>query len=157
MTVERRERLAVSVSSAVFIEDGQGRILLLQQSSENKGFRWGPPGGGMEAHEDPIKNALREVEEEMGVPVELIDLIGIYTTDRGDNSGIGFVFRGKIIQGEIKLREGEIKDARFFTQAEIQELIDTNMLYKPEYNLRAIKDWSNGLSYPIDVVRPIIN
>lgn len=75
---------------------------MLQQATEAKGHRWGPPGGGMLAHENPITCALREGREEIGAEIELIDLIGIYTTDRGDTtSGIGFVFRGKI-QGKIE-------------------------------------------------------
>lgn len=39
MNPEKRERLPVSVSSAVFIEDEQGRLLLLQQTAERKGHR----------------------------------------------------------------------------------------------------------------------
>lgn len=111
----------------------------------------------MEPHENPIMGALREVREEIDVEVELIDLIGIYSIDRGDTaSGIGFVFRGKIVRGEIKLREGEISDARFFTPDEIKQLIATNMLYKPEYNLTGIEDWLNGQSFPLEIVRPIL-
>ena len=157
MSTERRERLPVSVSSAVFIEDEQGRLLLLQQASERKGFRWGPPAGGLEAHEDPIIGALRETREEIGVEVELSNLIGIYSVDRGDTStGIGFVFRGNIVQGEIVLREGEISNARFFNPEEIKQLISEDMLYKPEYNLSGIEDWLNGQSFPLEVVRPLI-
>ena len=107
MSPEKRERLPVSVSSAIFIEDEQGRLLLLQQAAERKGHRWGPPAGGMEAHENPIMGALREAREEIGVEIELIDLIGIYTVDRGDtSSSMGFVFRGKISQGKPPVLRG---------------------------------------------------
>lgn len=154
MNSERRERLPVSVSSAVFIEDDQKRLLLLQQAAERKGYRWGPSAGGMEPHEDPIMTAIREVEEEIGVKVELIDLIGVYTVGRGDNaSGIGFVFRGRIVSGQITPREGEIKDYRFFSSPEIDELISQDMLYKPEYNLSGIQDWLSGRSYPLDAIK----
>ena len=67
MSVERRERLPVSVSSAIFIEDRQGRLLLLQQAADKKGHRWGPPAGGIKAHENPIAGALREAKEEICV------------------------------------------------------------------------------------------
>lgn len=154
MNPEKQERLPVSVSSAVFIEDDQKRLLLLQQASEEKGFKWGPPAGGMNPHEDPIMTALREAEEEIRVKVELTDLVGIYTIDRGDNaSGIGFVFRGRIISGEITPREEEIKDYKFFSPQEIEKLVADGMLYKPEYNIEAIKDWLSGLSYPLKAVR----
>jgi len=156
IVAERRERLPVSVSSAVFIEDEQGRLLLLQQASERKGFRWGPPAGGLEAHEDPIMGALRETREEIGIEVELIDLIGIYSVDRGDKTtGIGFVFRGKITEGKISPREGEISETRFFAPEEIKQLISEDKLYKPEYNLSGIEDWLNGQSFPLEVVRTI--
>ena len=154
--LEKHERLPVSVSSAVFIEDAQGRLLLLQQAAERKGHRWGPPAGGMEAHEDPIKTAQRETNEEIGVKVELKDLVGIYTVDRGNNAtGVGFVFRGQIISGEITPREGEIMDFRFFSPSEMEDLIAADMLYKPEYNLAGIQDWIDGKSFALEVIRPL--
>lgn len=154
--LEKRERLPVSVSSAVFIEDEQGRLLLLQQAAERKEYRWGPPAGGMKAHEDPMMTAQRETEEEIGVSVELKDVVGIYTVDRGDNAvGIGFVFRGQIASGEINPNADEIMDFRFFSPDEIGELIKTNMLYKPEYNLAGIQDWIEGRSFALEVIKPL--
>jgi len=154
--LEKRERLPVSVSSAVFIEDQQGNLLLLRQASERKGYRWGPPAGGMKAHEDPIMTAQRETEEEIGVEVGLKDLVGIYTVDRGDSaSGIGFVFRGQIISGEITPRENEIIDFRFFSPSEIKNLIATDKLYKPEYNLAGIQDWIDGKSFGLEVIKSL--
>jgi len=156
--IEKRERLPISVSAAVFIEDEQGRLLLVQRAKERKGFKWGPPAGGLEPHEDPLAAALREVQEELNVDIELKDMLGIYTVDRGDNnSGIGFVFRGKIISGTPSPKEGEIKDFRYFTSQEIETLILNDLLYKPEYNLDGIKDWLKGRSFPLDVVKQLIN
>ena len=157
MNKEQRERLPVSVSAAVFIEDEQGRLLLLQQEADWKGKKWGPPAGGIEPHEDPIMAALREVREEIGVEVKLVDLIGIYTVDRGNNrTGVGFVFRGEIAEGEIEPRRGEIMNYRFFTPTELKDLIEKDLLYKPEYNLAGIEDWLNNYSYPLDVIKPLL-
>jgi len=158
MSKEQRERLPVSVSAAVFIEDSQGRLLLLQQAAEYKGKKWGPPAGGMHAHENPIDTVLRETKEEIGVEVELINLIGIYTADRGDNAtGIAFCFRAKIVGGEIAPKEGEIMNFSFFTPAEVQEIIKKDQLYKPEYNLPTLKDWLDGHSHPLGIVKPLRN
>lgn len=151
---KKRERLPTSVSSAVFIEDEQGRLLLLQQAAEWKGGKWGPPAGGIHAHEDPIDTVIRETREEIGVGIELVNMVGIYTADRGDSrSGIAFVFRAKIKSGEVRPREGEIADYRFFAPDEIKQLIVEGNLYKPEYNLSGIKDWLDARSYPLDVVK----
>jgi len=150
------ERLPVSVSAAVFIEDDKGKLLLLQQAASRKGYRWGPPAGGMHPHESPVDTAMRETKEEINVDIELIDVLGIYPTDKGgSSSGIGFVFRAKIITGEIQPNPDEIKDCRFFSATEIESLIEEDMLYKPEYNLQSIKDWLEKRSYPLEIIRPL--
>lgn len=154
---EKKERLPVSVSSAVFIEDEQGRLLLVQQAAERKEYKWGPPAGGLEPHEDPIDAALREVREELNVDVELLNILGIYSVDRGEKaSGIGFVFRGKIISGTIYPKEGEINSFRFYSPQEIEKLIKDGLIYKPEYNLDGIKDWLKGVSFPLGVIKNLV-
>ena len=37
---------------------------------------WLPPGGHIEPNEDPVQAVLREVEEETGVPVEVVPPVG---------------------------------------------------------------------------------
>ena len=157
MVEEMRERLPVSVSVAVFITNKEGKLLLLKQTAESKGGKWGPPAGGMHPHENPIETAKRETKEEIGVEVNLIDLVGINTVDRGDEAtGIGFTFRGEILSGEIRVRDGEITDYRFFTPEEVKILMETDMFYKPEYNKLAIEDWLKGESYPLDVIKRLV-
>lgn len=153
---EHRERLPVSVSAAALIQDSAGRLLLVQQASERKGHKWGPPAGEIEAHETPIQAAIRETKEEIGIDVELTDLVGVYTADRGDTRiGIAFVFRGKIVGGKIHCKEGEIETAKYFTKDEIKLLNMRQQLYKPEYNLPSILDWKAGKAYPLEIVREI--
>ena len=154
MTIERKDQLDVSVSAAVYIMDEEGRLLLLKQAAPEKGGKWGPPGGGIKAHEDPIDVAKRETREEIGVEVELIDLIHIKTADRGDAaSGLGFIFRGKILSGEVWFKDREIAECKYFTPDETRTLLESNMLYKPEYNLDGIEDWLKGESYPLGVIK----
>lgn len=110
----------------------------------------------MQAHEDPMKCVHREAMEELGVEIELLNLIGVYSVDRGDGaSGVGFAFRARIVRGVIRLDLEEISAARFFTRPEIQELISRGELYKPEYNIETIGDYWLGRSYSLDLIRPI--
>lgn len=107
---QHRERLPVSVSSAVFLTNEEGHLLLLQQDSERKGYKWGPPAGGLHPNEDPMMCAIRETREEISVDVELERFIGTYTVGRGPTeSGVAFVFTGTIVGGEITPRKGEKK------------------------------------------------
>ena len=54
------------VTSVYILQDDQ--VLLLMHPKLNK---WLPPGGHVEENETPVEAALREVEEETGLAVEL--------------------------------------------------------------------------------------
>ncbi len=153
------ERLSVSVSSAVFIENENGDLLLLRHTTKlgsEDGYKWGPPAGGIEAHEDPLMAAIREVKEEIGVDVKLQNIIGIYSIDRGNcASGLGFTFRGRVISGKFGTDGIENDNWQYFQESELTDLIEQGKLYKPEYNYRAIIDWMDRKSYPLDVVKPL--
>jgi len=149
-----RKRLPVSVSATVFVENEQGHLLLVQQAAPWKEFKWGPSAGGMHCNETPAKTALREFRKELGVGVILVDLLGVYTAKRGPKTtGLGFIFRGRLKSTQFNPKKGEIRDARFFNPEEIQSLIDTGQIYKPEYNLPGIRDWLGGFSFPLEVIR----
>jgi NADH pyrophosphatase NudC (nudix superfamily) len=49
-------------------------------------------------------------------------------------SGLAFVFRGRINGGELKLKEGEIRDAAYFGEDELLAMLSRGEIYKPEYN-----------------------
>lgn len=151
-------RIPVSVSAGVYISDNQGRLLLLQQGIGSQKSQWGPPAGGMGPHEDPLTTAKRKTKKEIGVDVELIDLIGIYTIDRGDeSSAIGFAFRGKLsTNSDLNIKKGEISDFKYFTVNEIKKLLMQGKIYKPEFLTPILEDWIKGSSYPLDVVKSII-
>lgn len=150
------KRMPISVSSAVYIFDNKGKILLLKHICRDGVEKWGPPAGGIEPHETPLDTAIRETYEEIGLKPTLKDIIGIYTLDRGDNpSGIGFNFRGTI-NGEIKLNEFEACDYKYVDFKELKELYSSNKIYKPEYATCAIRDILLGNSYPLTIINPLM-
>lgn len=62
---------------AVVIEDPSGRVLLCQQSQGHR--LWGLPGGRIKAGESPVHAAVRDIREETGTDVQLVDVVGLYT------------------------------------------------------------------------------
>lgn len=108
----------LKVGAAVLIEDG-GKLLLLQRSYEPWKGTWMVPAGYVEADEDPVDAAIREVREETGLVVELGALFHVYYFDddpRGN--GVAFVYKAEKISGNMKIN-GESIDAKYFRWDEV--------------------------------------
>lgn len=58
-----------TVGAMCFIERPDGRLLLVRQAYRRA---WGVPGGLLERREEPSDAAVREVEEEVGIPIVLL-------------------------------------------------------------------------------------
>jgi 8-oxo-dGTP pyrophosphatase MutT (NUDIX family) len=68
-------KLLTSAVAAV-ITDPAGRVLLCQQ---RQGHRlWALPGGKIRDHESPLRAAVRDIQEEVGVEIKLADIVGLY-------------------------------------------------------------------------------
>jgi 8-oxo-dGTP diphosphatase len=67
--VVRRAAPAYTVGAVCVIEDGNGRILLVRHSYRN---HWGLPGGLLARDEEAVDAARREVQEEVGIDVEVV-------------------------------------------------------------------------------------
>ena len=108
----------LKVGAAVIIEQ-DGKLLLLQRAHEPWIGSWMIPAGYVEADEDPMDAAKREVLEETGLNVELGDLVKTYYFDddpRGN--GVAFVYKAAKVIGEISLN-GEATNAGYFGYDEI--------------------------------------
>ncbi len=95
-----------SLTSAVaaVISDPAGRILLCKQSQGH--HRWSLPGGKIRAGESPMHAAIRDIREEIGADVHLLEVVGLYqlTGDTDDDlpDVLVHVFRARL-DGEATL------------------------------------------------------
>lgn len=64
--------------TAVIVND-EGALLLIHKTDNNL---WALPGGGHDAGETISRTVVREVKEETGIDVEIIDIVGLYTDPR---------------------------------------------------------------------------
>lgn len=64
------------VAVTVFVEDQDGRALLIQRSDNGL---WALPGGGQEIGESVTDAAKREVLEETGLTIDVTGVVGIYS------------------------------------------------------------------------------
>lgn len=105
--------------SSVVLVDAAGRILLIERAETGD---WGLPGGFMDPGESFEDTAHREVREELGLGIEQLELLGVfsgpdyyYRYPHGDEVfNVTAAFTARLFGDEIRLDRNEIADARFF-------------------------------------------
>lgn len=92
----------ITSAVAAIISDPAGRVLLCQQSQGHR--LWGLPGGRIRHDESPLHAAVRDIREEVGADVTLLELVGLYqlTGDAADDlpDVLIHVFRARV-DGEV--------------------------------------------------------
>jgi ADP-ribose pyrophosphatase YjhB (NUDIX family) len=89
---------------AAVVRDPAGRVLLCQQSQGHR--LWGLPGGKIRNGESPVHATIRDILEETGAEIEIVDLVGMYQLT-GDSCGTDLpdvlvhVFRGRLEIGDV--------------------------------------------------------
>ena len=112
--------LLLSPAAAACIRDDEGRILLLRRSDGED--LCGLPGGAIEPGERADEAAAREVYEEIGLEVEPVALIGVYSDPEyafaypnGDQvQAVTLFFECRGVGGELLPDMREIVGARYF-------------------------------------------
>jgi 8-oxo-dGTP pyrophosphatase MutT (NUDIX family) len=118
-----RELFEIRMGAYIFNENNE--FLLLQ----NKEGTWGICGGHMEKNEQIIETVHREVKEEVGIEVDVIDQFDMFVIKDGS-----FVvsFACKYKSGEVKILEEEINDYKW---VKIKELNDFNLTFEALPNM----------------------
>jgi len=89
--------------------DPYGRILLLHRNLEDIG-QWELPGGKVEEGETPVMAAVREIQEELGVSVEISRALGSESFEQDDTTYIYHWFLGYITEGVPDVMEADTFD-----------------------------------------------
>ena len=111
-------------SVSVLVLDGT-RLLLVRHSG--LGGTWGVVGGAVEVGESPAAAAVREAAEEIGVDVELVELVGVLggpdfevTYPNGDRAAyVTAVYTARISGGSPVADGDEVSEAVWFELAEV--------------------------------------
>lgn len=118
----------IEFSCGCIILDKDNKVLMEREISRNGDRFWAFPKGHMEDGETEEETAIREVKEEVGLDVKIIDKKSI------DNNY--FLHNGKVLKRviqfiakpvgdtELKLQAEEVEQARFMSLDEARELAD---------------------------------
>lgn len=117
--------LVPSVTAAV--RDASGRVLMIHKIDNDL---WALPGGGMDLGESVADAAVREVQEETGIKVELTGLVGIYSDpghvmayDDGEvRQEFSVCFHASVIDGTARHDGTETKAAEWVEPSQLADL-----------------------------------
>ncbi|MFQ6332128.1 NUDIX hydrolase [Nocardia sp. CWNU-33] len=70
------EANSLKVAVSAFVQDSDGRILMIHRTDNDK---YSIPGGGMEVGETVADAVVREVAEETGIQVRPLGIVGIFS------------------------------------------------------------------------------
>ena len=114
------------VGADVILRDGAGRILLVDPRYKPD---WDVPGGMAEANEAPHEAARREIREELGIDLNVSDLLCVeWVPPHGPwDDSLMFIFDGGELSQEqiagLKIVDRELDDFRFCTKAEAAQML----------------------------------
>jgi len=108
---------------SALVANDQRQVLLSKRNIEPNKGTWDIIGGFLENGEDPIKGLKREFQEELGVEIEVGDIVGIYVDEYANSSKDVFYtfnvfYRVKISKGSPKMNK-EISELKWFKEEEI--------------------------------------
>ena len=137
--------LATSYGSAAAlitdIADGgpSARVLLVKPNYRD---HWNLPGGMLEDGEPPHVGCFREVEEELGLALDLGDLLAVtWAGPEGvrPRPSVSWVFDGGVLAdpSSIVLQEEELDDFRFVPPSALAEYLPAHMAARVTAALRA--------------------
>lgn len=93
------------VVTAAVIERN-GLILLAQRKpGTHMGLKWEFPGGKLEWGEDPRAGLVREIREELGIVIEVGDVVEVVSHTYEDRHIVLMGYRCRYVSGEIQLLE----------------------------------------------------
>jgi ADP-ribose pyrophosphatase YjhB (NUDIX family) len=117
---------SVVPSVVAVVEDDQGRILLIHKTDNDL---WALPGGGHDIGESIAETVVREVKEETGYDVEVVNIVGTYTNPRHvmayDDGEVrqqfSICFSARLLGGELKT-SSESKEVAWIAPADTGRL-----------------------------------
>jgi ADP-ribose pyrophosphatase YjhB (NUDIX family) len=118
-----------------------GKFLLVQEKKPSVYGLWNLPAGKAEKQFSLEENAAKEVKEETGYDAKIVREIAVFHKE-GDKS-VKHTYLAEITDGELKVPEDEILDAKWFSSEEIKKMNEEGKI-RDGWAFRAIDFYKNS-------------
>jgi ADP-ribose pyrophosphatase YjhB (NUDIX family) len=126
------------------IEDSNGNILVCQRNDpkiKDAHLKWDVPGGTNEPGESFKETLIREVKEETGLNIEILELMpGSVSKEWKHEDYLQqteiFCYHCRMISGEIQLGDPKIKDLKWIKPEEELDWISTTKRFIDFFNAK---------------------
>jgi 8-oxo-dGTP diphosphatase len=109
-------------TASALVEDAGGRLLLARRAVEPGEGLWDLPGGYLDEGEHPRAGVVRELQEEAGVEIEPLELLGVWMDRYGEgadaNATLNLYWRARIESGTPEPAD-DVAELRWFTADEL--------------------------------------
>lgn len=128
------DRPWLGVGGIVFQED---RVLLVKRGKDPGRGKWSIPGGAVDIGEAVERAVKREIEEETGLHVEVLDLVAVFERILPDPQG-KILYHYVVLDYLCRVREGLLKAASDAIEAGFFPLNQMSVLELPQETERVI-------------------
>lgn len=124
------------VVGAGALVEKDGRVVLVRRGIGPKAGYWSLPAGYVEADEMAEDAAVREMEEETGLQIEIDDLLGVYSFGSEPQTGVLILYSAHPVGGELRAGD-DAQEVQTFDPSEIPP--DEQIAFRT--HLQALRDW----------------
>lgn len=119
-------------------------VLLLRRVVEPGAGSWDLPAGYLNPGESAEEAALRETREESGLEVDLVRLVGVYTSRLGNAISTIYLAQPRDAAASVTI-DAESDDHAWVARSSVEEWVP-RMAFPSM--AAALRDWANGRSGP---------
>lgn len=105
------------VGVGAVVLDEAGRVLFFKHTYRPE-TPWGLPGGWLKKGEDPARAVEREIREESGLEVQVVQ--PVWVAAREHAAGLDIIFLARPVDGQFR-PSVEVSEARYFALGELPE------------------------------------